>query len=90
MVKILVTGASGLLATELRKHIPFIGVSHKDFDILNYHDVKKTFDYYKPDLVVHLAAETDVARGDIQKELFYKVEEVYKIIGLVKKFYRCV
>jgi dTDP-4-dehydrorhamnose reductase len=61
-MKILLTGGSGLLGTELLKLNPnIISPSHADFDVMNgeevVHDI--TF-FYKPELIIHCAAILDV------------------------------
>lgn len=55
----LVTGASGMLGS----YIDFgIKTSHKDLDIVDYKSVAAAFAKYKPEMVLHLAAETDMDR----------------------------
>ena len=61
--KIVVTGSSGFLGRHLmpilnelygNKHV--IGLSSKDFNLLNENDVIKMFERYKPEYLIHLAA----------------------------------
>ena len=58
-MKILVTGANGLLGTNLNNYLDFIGVDFEDFDICNKDQVDNYFRLFIPDLVVHLAAIVD-------------------------------
>lgn len=61
---IVVTGANGLLATELKKLLKFTPLTREDCDIRNEFEVAQVLDKLKPDLVVHLAAITDVVMAD--------------------------
>ena len=56
---ILLTGGSGLLGTELQKHIECYAPSHKDFDILKPHKLGDDIH-----MIVHCAAYTDVAKAE--------------------------
>lgn len=63
MTKVLVTGSTGFLG---RHTVPFlqeaygadnvVGVSSRDYDLMERANVEKMFDDVKPDVVVHLAA----------------------------------
>ena len=75
-MKILVTGGTGLVASELKKIVDpnkYFFASHAEMDITDADSVKRCFYEREPDLVLHLAALTDVMWGDRQKDLFYKV-----------------
>ena len=61
IMKILVTGGSGLAGTSLRNIVDtnnkkYIFISSKDYDLKSYEETLECFDKYKPDIVVHLAA----------------------------------
>ena len=71
-MKVLVTGADGMLGTALcpifakRGHnvlatdlVPS-NEGSKHLDVRNYNEVKEMVEKVKPDIVIHLAAETDV------------------------------
>jgi len=65
---ILLTGGSGLLGRELRKHLEVFAPSHKEFDVTK----EKTC----PDfvhLIVHAAAYTDVAKAEDERDVAYGV-----------------
>lgn len=68
MRKILLTGGSGLLGKELQKHRKYIAPSHRDMDIKSLKEVKSFISKHKPDLIVHAAAYTDVAKADKEAE----------------------
>ena len=58
-MKILMTGGSGLLGREILKiDSSIIAPTHKEMDIFEYHQVESVLKKYKPDIVLHLAAET--------------------------------
>lgn len=57
MMKILLTGGSGLLGREIAKlDKKIIAPPHKEMDITNIRSVEKALIKYKPDVVLHLAA----------------------------------
>ena len=57
--RILVTGASGILATALRPYFP-LGTffDREECDVTNPGDVRRAFNDVKPELVIHCAAQT--------------------------------
>jgi dTDP-4-dehydrorhamnose reductase len=62
MLKILFTGGTGRLATEVKKHLEadYVGIEHWDFT----YDVPKC--YY--DLIIHAGAYTDVRKAETEKD----------------------
>jgi GDP-L-fucose synthase len=62
--RIVVTGAFGFLGRYVVKRLLEIGVkkdnlfmpSHQDYDLRNLEDIKKLFNNFKPDIIIHLAA----------------------------------
>lgn len=68
--KILITGGSGLLGTELQRRLESYtqydvqAPSHKEFDITKF----DLYDHvYTPDIVIHCAAYTDLVEGEKKK-----------------------
>ena len=56
--KIVVTGGSGLVGKALKKYLPnAVYLSSKDFDLTNENQVKAMYGWYKPEVVIHLAAK---------------------------------
>jgi dTDP-4-dehydrorhamnose reductase len=57
MLKILMTGGSGLLGSEIKKlDKKIVAPSHKELDVTNMKSIKKAIQKYKPDIILHLAA----------------------------------
>ena len=61
-MKILITGGTGKLATELKKHLEgdYVGIEHWDFI---YTVPKESYD-----LILHMGAYTDVAKAETEQE----------------------
>lgn len=86
-VKLLVTGASGLLGSKLtelatKKNFQVYSAYYQNtpqqgtpiqFDISKKTSTEKAFNEIKPDIVVHAAALTHVDRCEIKKELAWKI-----------------
>jgi dTDP-4-dehydrorhamnose reductase len=75
-MRILVTGANGMLGTDLcevLKDENLIAASHKDLDITDLDMVKSKFKEYKPDIVINCAAMTNVDGCETERELAYSL-----------------
>lgn len=100
-LKILVTGASGLLGTKLcqialrknhsvhaaySQHNPPFGTP-VELNILDQNALQQTFDKIQPEAVVHSAALTDVDKCETEKELAWKTnfEATANLARLCKK-----
>jgi len=82
-MKILITGAAGMLGDSLcsvlaeKGHMIYatdiedLGKSVECLDVRDFKKVKNCIESVKPDLVVHLAAETDVDRCELQPDHAY-------------------
>lgn len=75
--KLLVTGGSGLVGNAIKmfqekyiKDYEFIFVSSKDYNLYNFTDTQQMFKDYKPEYVIHLAANV----GGLYKNMNNKVE----------------
>ena len=72
-MRILMTGGSGLLGQEILKLDPTIYAPPRSKMDVIYHDaVEREVYYYKPDVVLHLAADTDCLMHDSQPDLGIK------------------
>lgn len=77
-MKVIVTGATGLLGQQVVKEYKKRGykvfpLTRKDLDITNYEAVKTTIGAIKPDLVINCAAYTDVDKAESETEAAYCV-----------------
>jgi len=76
MKKVLITGGSGLVGHGIKSHInkypdyEFKFISSNNCDLLNYQQSLEFFHKYKPDYVIHLAANV----GGLYKNINKKVE----------------
>jgi GDP-L-fucose synthase len=76
-MRILITGSSGLVGSALKnvceqdtdKNNTYIFLSSKDCDLIDYKATLKTFKFFKPNVVVHLAAKV----GGLFKNMNEKV-----------------
>lgn len=77
MYKIAITGATGLVGSRiielLNKDFEFIPLSQKLMDIANKEEVREVLKNLNFDLFLHLAAYTNVAQANKEKELAYKI-----------------
>jgi dTDP-4-dehydrorhamnose reductase len=72
-MRVLLTGGSGRLGTELRAELPALGVevaapSRAELDITRSETISKALERYEPDVVVHAAAYTDVSGAETERE----------------------
>jgi len=72
-MKILITGASGRLGKELIKIYPeALTPTIQEMDLLNLDSIDEFILKHKPDIVIHLAALTDIRKCEEDKELAWK------------------
>jgi len=77
-LRVLVTGYNGQLGFDVvnllkKTGIDCIGVDKDDFDLTSEEKTKKYIIDYKPDVIVHSAAYTQVDRAEDERELCYSV-----------------
>jgi len=79
MKKIAITGASGLVGTRiielLSPKFEFIPLSQENMDITNKDSVSSYLKTISYDLLLHLAAYTNVAKADSEKDKAYLINE---------------
>lgn len=69
-MKILLTGGSGLLGTEILKVDPaIIAPPHTEMDITDFNSVQKKLESKKPDIILHCAAATKPPEHEKNPEL---------------------
>jgi GDP-L-fucose synthase len=92
METILVTGGTGLVGSAIKiisdnykhkKPIRFIFLSSKDCDLTCYDKTFQTFDLYKPDYVIHLAANV----GGLFKNWFIASSLLSKLYVITSKLF---
>ena len=72
-MKVLITGASGLLGKEVSKLYPdALTPKHSELNIINESDIFEYFRVHKINLVIHLAALTTIKKNEENKELGWK------------------
>jgi dTDP-4-dehydrorhamnose reductase len=76
-VKILITGSRGQLGSDLMKYLDadfeVLGVDIKEMDVTDPAEVSETFDNFRPDIVLHAAAYTDVDGAETYRKLASEV-----------------
>ena len=78
--KILITGGTGRLATELKKHLEGDYFGKEDFDFTKKINLKEKYD-----LILHMGAYTDVKKAEIDSEECFLVN-VYGTFNLVQNY----
>ena len=64
--KILITGGTGRLATELKKHLEGDYFGKEDFDFTKKINLKEKYD-----LILHMGAYTDVKKAEIFTQVWF-------------------
>jgi dTDP-4-dehydrorhamnose reductase len=72
-MRVLLTGGSGRLGTELRAELPALGVevfapSRAELDVTRFETVSEILEGYGPSVVVHAAAYTNVSGAETERE----------------------
>lgn len=77
MKKLLVTGASGFLGSRIvdfyKKKYEIYAPTHTEMDITKEESVNDIFSKYKPDIVIHCAAISDVGRCEREREKSWNI-----------------
>ncbi|MDO8610875.1 MAG: NAD(P)-dependent oxidoreductase [bacterium] len=77
MIKVAITGSTGLIGTRiielLENDFDFIPILQSEIDITNKDDVKKKLESIDFDILLHMAAYTNVDNAEKEKELAYSI-----------------
>lgn len=71
--KILITGGSGILGSNIRKLIRCDAPSSGELDITDFKKCRKAMKKYSPDIIIHCAAWTDVAGAERERAKCWRV-----------------
>jgi dTDP-4-dehydrorhamnose reductase len=94
MIKIAITGATGLIGSKiielLNNKFQFIPLPSSLMDITNKDQVYQILKETNFDLFLHLAAYTNVAKADLEKDLCFKInvegtKNVFEVVSFKKK-----
>ena len=84
--RILVTGGSGLVGRHLKDILPeAVYISSKDFDLTNIDRVHAMLDYFRPKVVIHLAARVGGILDNIEYPVDYLEENIMMNTNILKK-----
>ncbi len=76
-MRIFITGAGGMLGSalcdRLKDRHEIIGLTHKELDILDKDRTRVLISDFKPDIVIHCAAYTDVDGCESDPDKAYRV-----------------
>ena len=85
-MSILVTGGSGLVGKHLKDILPdAIYISSKDFDLMDIDRVDAMMDFFRPKVVVHLAARVGGIVDNISYPVDYLEENILMNTNVLKK-----
>lgn len=85
MQKILVTGGTGQVGSELRALLPSaFFVSSKDFNLLDKKSVEKMLENFRPNVVVHTAARVGGIIDNLNNQTSYYAENVTMDTNLIQ------
>jgi GDP-L-fucose synthase len=85
-MSILVTGGSGLVGKHLKDILSSaVYISSKDFDLTNIDRVHTMLDYFRPKIVIHLAARVGGIMDNIEHPVDYLEENILMNTNILKK-----
>lgn len=74
--RILLTGGSGALGTQIQKHLDCVAPSRRELDLTDPAACVRVVQQVQPDLIIHAAAYTDVAGGERERAAAYQTNVV--------------
>jgi len=96
MLKVLVIGSSGQLASELKQlqnqfpHYNFLFTSQSDINIIDANSIRSVFDRFTPNFLINCAAYTAVDKAESESEQAFAINEKgVENIVLICEEYNC-
>lgn len=77
--KVLVTGANGMLGSNILKFMSYkdvVGYSHSELDITDHNVVQNILTSEKPDIIIHTAAFTNVEACEVEIDKAYLINTI--------------
>ncbi len=71
--RILLTGGSGALGTQIQKYLDCVAPTRGELDLTDAAACARVVQQVGPDLIIHAAAYTDVAGGERERTVAYRV-----------------
>lgn len=69
--RVLLTGGSGVLGRQIQRHLDCIAPARRELDVRRPADCRRAVHRYRPDLIIHAGAYTDVAGGERERAAAY-------------------
>mgnify|MGYP001561329883 FL=1 len=85
--RILVTGGDGMLGSYFKNDLRFLRFGKTDLDVTNFSQVEKILRAEKPNIILHLAALTDMKKCEEDPNLARNINEIgtYNIARVAKE-----
>ena len=79
-MRIVLFGKNGQLGWEFQRILPILGqviaLGRNEVDVSDFHEIQKSLDELKPDLIINTSAYTDVDQAEKESELAIKINAI--------------
>ena len=79
-MRIVLFGKNGQLGWEFQRILPILGqviaLGRNEVDVSDFHEIQKSLDELKPDLIINTSAYTDVDQAEKESELAMKINAI--------------